>query len=243
MLSFHYCQTCRYSSAVSGPRSLAHRVMYRRRRRGYQVHVAILRTSKAIHREAVLILYGDNTFLYQSTDSFFWRSQTRNFHDSGERLRLGHAGCMLHKALESRPLNTYLYWISHLELYFGDTRTPWEQTCATSMVRELAKRPNQLKTLNLELWEGLGAKWQEVNILSRLGQVKVSQRLTFTVWYTGVGNFEFGCLHEQQTGSMSDGEYAVESASVEIDWPGHRLYYPRDSRWTRKQWVMVPKTG
>ena len=217
--------------------------MYRRRRRqDYQVHVAILRTSKAIHREAVLILYGDNTFLYQSTDSFFWRSQAGNFHDSGERLDLGRAGCMLHQALESRPLNAYLYWISHLELYFGDTRTPGEQTCATSIVQELAKRPNQLQTLNLELWQGLGAKWQEVYILSRLGRVKVSQRLTLTVWYTGVGNFEFGRLHEQQPGSTSDGEYEVESVSVEI----HSLDHLGDhttSRWTRNQWIMVPKSG
>ena len=141
------------------------------------------------------------------------------------------------ETLESGPVKTYLHWISHLELYFGNSSAPWEEEFATAMIRELAKEPNQLKTLSLELWDGLGTQWQEIVLLTRLEQVKVSQRFTLIIWFTKVRSFEFGYLDARCAYPMSDGGYAIESVSVEID----HQYYNSNSRWTRKQWVMVPK--
>lgn len=143
------------------------------------------------------------------------------------------------KALERGPADTYLYSISHLELYFGNTTISREVDSAVKLVRKLAKRPNQLKTLKLELWHGIRTVKNEIDILKRLEQVKVSRRLTLVVWYTRTDEVDFGRLKQWQATSMGEGAYAVESASVETDETMWEVY----PLCTRMQWVLVPKSS
>ena len=204
------------------------------------VHVAILCTSKAIHREAVLILYSENTFLYQSSDNIFWNSQEGQSGHRDERLKLGWTEFNMYQVLVGGPSGPELYWISHLELYFGNLNSPVENRSAAKLFRKLAKRPNQLKTLRLELWNGLGSQRKEENMLRLLEQARVSQRLTLVVWFTKVCTFDFERMDEWQDSSTSEGAYAVESASVEINSPD---YLEDHMHWTRYEWVMVPESG